>query len=269
MLYLMLMKIHWLVNYDTLVSLLKEKQDGLMRGSFLLKIDPLQTKLLATSQLSNIPVFFPGWISLFFERNPGCAINQSVAYDILAMTFHPMYLKSQNKPVFYTRDNFSGEEIALLDQLFTETGYAGIILKRKFTYMEEGTTIIEITDTELASSVIDETDIVVEAGSVKEVTDIRQEQEKRERLLKAENPVLHAALLKLTLVREELSISADNVYRYKEKSEVMEQFLIAQNMSGEAAQIQEHYNREYEALPIWYRKFGNLVKVITGKRKIN
>lgn len=37
--------------------------------------------------------------------------------------------------------------------------------------------------------------------------------------------------------------------------------------SGHAAkEIQEYYNREYEILPLWYKRAGHLLKVLTGKR---
>jgi hypothetical protein len=33
-----------------------------------------------------------------------------------------------------------------------------------------------------------------------------------------------------------------------------------------AKEIQEFYNREYEILPLWYKRFGQVLKVLTGKR---
>lgn len=36
--------------------------------------------------------------------------------------------------------------------------------------------------------------------------------------------------------------------------------------SHEAREIQNYYNAEYEALPLWFKRLGHLVKVLTGKR---
>ncbi len=31
-------------------------------------------------------------------------------------------------------------------------------------------------------------------------------------------------------------------------------------------ELQLYYNREYEILPLWYKRFGHILKVLTGKR---
>ena len=31
-------------------------------------------------------------------------------------------------------------------------------------------------------------------------------------------------------------------------------------------ELQDHYTREYEILPLWYKRFGQIIKVLTGKR---
>jgi hypothetical protein len=36
-----------------------------------------------------------------------------------------------------------------------------------------------------------------------------------------------------------------------------------------AKQLQEYYNAQYEVLPTWYKRFGHVLKIITGKRKLN
>lgn len=35
----------------------------------------------------------------------------------------------------------------------------------------------------------------------------------------------------------------------------------------DANKIREWYEKEYEVLPIWYKRFGHIIKVVTGKRK--
>lgn len=36
----------------------------------------------------------------------------------------------------------------------------------------------------------------------------------------------------------------------------------------ETETILKFYHQEYEVLPLWYKRFGHLIKIITGKRKI-
>lgn len=33
-------------------------------------------------------------------------------------------------------------------------------------------------------------------------------------------------------------------------------------------EVQDWYNKEYEALPLWYKRFGHIIKIATGKRKL-
>ncbi len=37
----------------------------------------------------------------------------------------------------------------------------------------------------------------------------------------------------------------------------------------ESEKILQFYHREYEQLPLWYKRFGHIIKVITGKRKLS
>ena len=37
--------------------------------------------------------------------------------------------------------------------------------------------------------------------------------------------------------------------------------------SSHAAQLQNYYNNEYEILPLWYKRFGHIIKVVLGKRR--
>jgi len=39
-------------------------------------------------------------------------------------------------------------------------------------------------------------------------------------------------------------------------------------MTSKAKQIQDWYNKEYEVLPLWYKRIGHIIKILTGKRSL-
>jgi len=45
--------------------------------------------------------------------------------------------------------------------------------------------------------------------------------------------------------------------------------LVLQNTGAQKAkEIQDWYNKEYEVLPLWYKRFGHIIKIIMGKRSL-
>ena len=52
------------------------------------------------------------------------------------------------------------------------------------------------------------------------------------------------------------------------RAELDNQYLYAELLRSDhqAKEIQDFYNREYESLPLWYKRLGHIVKVLSGKR---
>jgi hypothetical protein len=83
---------------------------------------------------------------------------------------------------------------------------------------------------------------------------------------KTKEPRLYEFALKIgsleaenaALEKKFLSISGE-LGNYKTHIEVM-------RSSHEAKSLQDYYNKEYEILPLWYKRLGHFVKVLTGKR---
>jgi hypothetical protein len=78
------------------------------------------------------------------------------------------------------------------------------------------------------------------------------------------------ALYSLVIEKERLEREAG---RLKKKSHLMEAELDNQRQYTEilrsdnaARELQQYYDREYEVLPTWYKRFGHIVKVMMGKR---
>ena len=73
--------------------------------------------------------------------------------------------------------------------------------------------------------------------------------------------IRHNSLLEkeLGLLREELSVTVSELAHQRQYVEVLR--------SGNAArELQDYYTREYEILPLWYKRLGHVLKVLSGKR---
>jgi hypothetical protein len=67
----------------------------------------------------------------------------------------------------------------------------------------------------------------------------------------------HKLLLKIDLLQEQLN-SLNNYHLFYNSSDT--------RYKRQVTELQNFYNNEYEILPIWYKRFGHILKVIMGKR---
>lgn len=81
-----------------------------------------------------------------------------------------------------------------------------------------------------------------------------------------ENPALFKTLSNLLEIKEAHNrIAIRNQYLEIELKYQLEYNSLLRN-NHLSAEIQNHYNNEYEVLPGWYKRFGHILKVIYGKR---
>jgi hypothetical protein len=87
-----------------------------------------------------------------------------------------------------------------------------------------------------------------------------------ERQLHKENPGLFALLKNYRALGKELPALRARL-AVLEAELVNQQLYVGVLQSGsQAKEIQDFYNREYETLPLWYKRLGHIVKVLSGKR---
>lgn len=84
--------------------------------------------------------------------------------------------------------------------------------------------------------------------------------------MKATNPVVYrlanelAARLRANqLLSKKYTAVENELNNYRSHMEIM-------RSGHEAAALQQYYDNEYEALPLWYKRCGHMIKVLTGKR---
>lgn len=79
-------------------------------------------------------------------------------------------------------------------------------------------------------------------------------------------PVLYALILHNKQLEEELGLLKKTHEVTAAELNNQKQFVEVLRSGHAARELQDYYNREYEILPLWYKRFGHLVKVMTGKR---
>ena len=87
----------------------------------------------------------------------------------------------------------------------------------------------------------------------------------RDRLARRENTKLKSDN---AVLRFKLETGRDALERMRIEAKKTEDSQRAQLMAEikRANELQGWYHREYEALPLWYKRFGHMIKVFTGKR---
>lgn len=77
-------------------------------------------------------------------------------------------------------------------------------------------------------------------------------------LLKQQNRALQAQALQW----ERVALAAQQeIANQKEHNNIL-------RSSSQATALQNYYNNEYEVLPLWFKRLGHIVKVLTGKRSV-
>lgn len=110
-------------------------------------------------------------------------------------------------------------------------------------------------------------DFLIEVEDVSIANEIDTTLEQEEKRFANENKMLH-------YVKHEYKNLTESVQKL-ERSFVAATTEIANQQSHiailrsqtQAAHLQNYYNNEYEILPTWYKRFGHLVKALTGKRR--
>jgi hypothetical protein len=83
---------------------------------------------------------------------------------------------------------------------------------------------------------------------------------------KGKSPQLYSLINANKLLEQEIEyLKRKNIYTEAELSH-QKQYADILRSQHSTRELQDYYNNEYEVLPKWYKRFGHLVKVVTGRR---
>jgi phenolic acid decarboxylase len=89
-----------------------------------------------------------------------------------------------------------------------------------------------------------------------------------ENIFKKEHPLLHSLAIQNMHFEMELRFLKHKILNTESELYHQKQFIDVLKSGHQAKEIQMYYNNEYEILPLWFKRLGHAIKVITGKRTI-
>jgi hypothetical protein len=192
-------------------------------------------------------------------------------------SFHPNYHRVEQKPVicFNAADKEMPELILFIKDLnrtFQAQGYKGVYpmyfsdKPMPFFSLDNFCLPIHLTKSDIRSSYFDILKNQFYAAKyigirTSEITQAIQELKKAEDRLLQEQPIQFKMLKRFS----ELSLSSTLL---SEQLDLAKSDLDLLRSQDRALEINNFYKNEYEILPLWYKRFGHMLKVITGKRTL-
>ena len=87
-----------------------------------------------------------------------------------------------------------------------------------------------------------------------------------EEAFRQKSPALYDLIRQHIQLGNELALLQEKQLQTSSELAHQQQYVEVLRSGNAARELQEYYTREYEILPMWYKRFGHIVKVLTGKR---
>lgn len=246
----------------TTPGLLKTLDKGVAEGIFVLQIDLANIKEFYTA-ISDAKTTFPFCLYVIAPD-----IDENTANDLLAFFFFPDYTKQQGQPLIFISSENRSKRNSLLSDCAIKQGFnrinfksigEEILAEEEETIKQKYNALLRSKDTSIESLYIkiNQPEDIAHLASV--VTNVEEQFKKDNNdffLLKQQNEQLATRVEEL----ERLYNAAQ-----QEISNLQSHNAILKS-SSQATHLQNYYNNEYEVLPLWFKKLGQLIKVLSGKR---
>jgi hypothetical protein len=198
--------------------------------------------------------------SLFIGKN---IIEPGILQQMLPFIFLQGCEREGGQPVVYARKELLEDTRTQWQNILLEQGFNKIVWRDdlEFLMKEDDFTVDEIR---LQETLLHETYLVARAAALP--ANWLSVLAKAEEDLERNQPSFMAAVRHLKEAKETASRLREEADRNKELVRILEINQENSDRESEARGIQDFYNREYESLPLWYKKFGHLIKIMTGKK---
>ncbi|AMM51850.1 hypothetical protein TH61_12605 [Rufibacter sp. DG15C] len=91
---------------------------------------------------------------------------------------------------------------------------------------------------------------------------------KTEERFKISNPILYNSLLIIKSERQEIRKLKVINYNYEKELLANREYLRVLRNTKQYEEVLKFYTNEYEVLPLWFKRVGHVIKVVTGKRTL-
>jgi hypothetical protein len=211
---------------------------------------------------------------LFFDDNT--AIDEKISADIVAFYFLPGYYRKQGRPKILVSNQNESQYLNFTATLAANAlpqGFENIdiqhVAKSHTTqiYFDNESSKFRDAYTQLLNGADNNgSELFIKVRNLAEIESLNLIVKEEEEKFAKRDPAFFASKKQINQLEEEK-------YRANILIQSMEQELANHQShaallrsNSHASHLQNYYNNEYEILPGWYKKFGQLIKVLTGKR---
>jgi hypothetical protein len=110
---------------------------------------------------------------------------------------------------------------------------------------------------------------VIEVPGLKEAVELQEKLEALRHFLEKESPDIRAVLGTIQKLEEERRSDKAQLRFLQQEVNNLRVFNEELRSSKETMHILNFYHTQYEVLPLWYKRFGHVIKILMGKRKLS
>jgi hypothetical protein len=189
---------------------------------------------------------------------------------LTAFFFFVNYYKQGNTPVVLT-DADAAHSTGILEQEAIGQGFEKlhVLLPQVLAYAANTAPLIQQHYSNMLQSAVPAvTALYITVASPVEMAAMDKILEAEESRFEQETPALYLLKQQNRQLRiqvqqwERVALAAQQeIINQKEHNHIL-------RSTSQATALQNYYNNEYEVLPLWFKRLGHIVKVLTGKRRL-
>lgn len=273
----MLIKPYYIIrDRESLTALINEKNDDFI---YVIEIDARNLQETVDIYKHLFRLSGNRFCILFNNTNDLTGIEPAIDY-LISVSFHYDYVRPALNQLLILTDSSDTAFQDHISNRFMAQGYEKIcfenIYNDRFFLIRDPAGIEDAYYNFLKEAANIKKDLLIsptqktELGSLKQ---IRQHMENAERKLQKTDPTIYSLLALNVSERQTIEKLNNDINHYQEVIEAQKSY--ATNSQGmdtgyrkQIKEIADFYFYEYEILPLWYKRFGHIIKVLTGKRTI-
>lgn len=193
--------------------------------------------------------------------------NENDIYFLISFLFHPLFLKLNNKPIFFFNKMADNESVKTIKNKIIKQGFSDCFIKNiQFEITLNKSNVKNQYLNLLNNDFLVNHFVHLHITQFNEIGSVAKELLEAENELKQNNPKLFQILFKTYKLENDLINANLELFETKEDLENQKIYLEFFKNQDEAKKINDFYYHEYEVLPLWYKQFGHIIKAILGKR---
>ena len=198
--------------------------------------------------------------------------------ELASFFFLPQYDLSAFRPIIVVIGK-AGEQMPLqptLDALAKDHGLDGVVIRQVsleniFTGEAENETLETKVSREYQHCISTNSNdpvFYIRNGQASFLNDLIHACLSAEQSIASKNEAVYKQFVNGIQLKRRLQIAEHELDITTRELKSMEVVVNALRQKHQAKEIKDFYYNEYEVLPLWYKRFGHIIKMITGKRSV-